>query len=170
MRQLWTPNLDVESWNVWRAVLTSLWKLLLYRKKEFRGNHRRKKWGNDEAGEGWIQFNQLFQLKIICFSSVPPKRRSEPLPVIAEKPKSASAFEDQTKKSLRAKTQETAASQKGLSRGKENRLLTTVPNSISISRGSLKLSINFPADTLVKFDKKRMGQNVCKCMRLPSWT
>ncbi|XP_076267424.1 uncharacterized protein LOC143200705 [Rhynchophorus ferrugineus] len=37
------------------------------------------------------------------------------------------------------------------------------PHRISLSRGSLKLSLNFPIDTLVKLNEKLILNNVCHC-------
>ncbi|CAG9763994.1 unnamed protein product [Ceutorhynchus assimilis] len=86
--------------------------------------------------------------------SVPPKRTAVPLPVIIEKPKSASTCEKTTKEH-----QERARTAGKLSAN----FLNKSTNSISISRGSLKLSVNFPPDAAVKFDKKSSGQNILKC-------
>ncbi|XP_030745441.1 uncharacterized protein LOC115874418 [Sitophilus oryzae] len=91
--------------------------------------------------------------------SVPP-RRSVIFPSIVDKPKSAAVANvkqksepevKETTKTTRVKTREKPA------------LRYTDPSRITLTRGSLKLSLNFPVDTVVNIDRKQVISSLCKC-------
>lgn len=100
------------------------------------------------------------------------RKRSKSLPVYKSAATILPTIEEKTEKSNSAKN-ERVKCDAGASRHKQKNahinkeLVFKVPQSITISRGSLRLAVNFPSDATVKVKtgrtEKQITQGLCNC-------